>query len=67
MLCCLFIFFTAALWLQGAVTGTPNPEKAVLLLWWNVENLFDADNDPATEDDDFTPEGKLQWTEKESC
>ena len=33
-------------------------------MWWNVENLFDASDDPATDDDDFTPEGKLQWTEK---
>ena len=39
-------------------------EKQVLMLWWNVENLFDAYNDPLTEDDDFTPEGKLQWTAK---
>ena len=33
-------------------------------MWWNVENLFDPGNDPATDDDDFTPEGKLHWTEK---
>ncbi len=33
-------------------------------MWWNVENLFDARNDPATDDDDFTPEGKLEWTER---
>jgi len=39
-------------------------EKSVLFLWWNVENLFDTSNDPHTEDDDFTPGGKLQWTEK---
>jgi hypothetical protein len=33
-------------------------------MWWNVENLFDPHNNPATDDDDFTPQGKLQWTEK---
>jgi hypothetical protein len=35
-----------------------------LLLWWNAENLFDPADDPATEDEEFTPEGKLHWTDK---
>jgi predicted extracellular nuclease len=30
--------------------------------FYNVENLFDTENDPTTQDDDFTPEGKLAWT-----
>lgn len=64
LLCCVFFVFIAALSQSHAISGKSNPEKSVLLLWWNVENLFDARNDPATEDDDFTPEGKLQWTEK---
>ncbi|MEI6848028.1 MAG: endonuclease/exonuclease/phosphatase family protein [Chlorobiaceae bacterium] len=33
-------------------------------MWWNTENLFDTANDPLTDDDDFTPAGKLHWTEK---
>jgi hypothetical protein len=33
-------------------------------MWWNVENLFDTRNDPNTEDDEFTPDGRLNWTEK---
>jgi len=33
-------------------------------MWWNVENLFDPANDPAKDDDDFTPEGSMQWTKK---
>jgi endonuclease/exonuclease/phosphatase family metal-dependent hydrolase len=33
-------------------------------MWWNVENLFDHRNDPATDDDDFTPSGRLHWTSK---
>ncbi|NTU58319.1 MAG: endonuclease/exonuclease/phosphatase family protein [Chlorobiaceae bacterium] len=36
----------------------------LLILWWNVENLFDTRNDPNTEDDEFTPEGRLHWTDK---
>ncbi len=64
LLCCVFLVFIATLSPSHAVSGKANPEKNVLCLWWNVENLFDAYNDPATEDDDYTPEGKLQWTEK---
>lgn len=30
---------------------------------WNVENLFDAFNDPNTNDEDFLPESDKQWTE----
>ena len=29
---------------------------------YNVENLFDTKDDPRTNDDDFTPGGRLQWT-----
>jgi len=32
------------------------------ILFYNVENLFDTVDDPATQDDDFTPGGKLEWT-----
>lgn len=31
---------------------------------YNVENLFDCENDPLTDDDSFTPEGDHQWIEK---
>jgi len=30
--------------------------------FYNVENLFDLEDDPITLDEDFTPEGKQQWT-----
>ena len=29
---------------------------------YNVENLFDVENDTLTLDDDFTPEGEYHWT-----
>ncbi len=41
-----------------------NPRQTLTLLWWNVENLFDTRNDPNTDDDEFTPEGRRAWTEK---
>ncbi|MCS7086054.1 MAG: endonuclease/exonuclease/phosphatase family protein [Bacteroidia bacterium] len=31
---------------------------------YNVENLFDLFDDPKTQDEDFTPSGKLNWTEE---
>ena len=30
--------------------------------FYNVENLFDIENDPVKEDDDFTPTGKQAWS-----
>lgn len=38
--------------------------KELLILWWNVENLFDTRNDPSTDDDEFTPSGRRGWTDK---
>lgn len=32
--------------------------------FYNVENLFDLKDDPEKLDDDFTPAGKQQWTQK---
>jgi hypothetical protein len=60
----VFLFFGIAFCITRSATGSPKPEKSVLFMWWNVENLFDPSNDPATDDDDFTPEGSMNWTEK---
>ncbi|MCC5946239.1 MAG: endonuclease/exonuclease/phosphatase family protein [Bernardetiaceae bacterium] len=38
--------------------------QKVSVAFYNVENLFDIFDDPKTKDEDFTPEGKLRWTEK---
>lgn len=32
------------------------------LMFYNTENLFDTGDDPFTDDNDFTPEGKYHWT-----
>jgi len=37
-------------------------KKEYTFAFYNVENLFDTINDSNTRDDDFTPEGKLQYT-----
>jgi len=34
------------------------------ILFYNVENLFDIQDNPETEDDFFTPDGEFHWTSK---
>ncbi|MBT8178318.1 MAG: endonuclease [Eudoraea sp.] len=34
------------------------------LVFYNLENIFDTQDDPRTLDDDFTPEGVKKWTPK---
>ena len=38
--------------------------KVNTIAFYNLENLFDTENDPITFDDDRTPEGKDHWTEE---
>lgn len=35
---------------------------ALLVMFWNVENLFDPFDDPVKEDAQFTPTGEKHWT-----
>ncbi len=32
------------------------------LMFYNVENFFDTEDDPTTNDNEFTPEGQKRWT-----
>ena len=59
-----FLLFGMAFCISRSATGNIKPEKTLLFMWWNVENLFDPSNDPSTDDDDFTPDGSMNWTEK---
>ncbi len=34
------------------------------IAFYNVENLFDTVDNPLTNDDDFTPKGRLKWNKK---
>ena len=38
--------------------------KVHTIAFYNLENLFDFENDPITFDDDRTPDGKDHWTEE---
>lgn len=39
-------------------------QDSLYALWWNVENFFDTRDDPATNDDEFTPAGDRHWTRR---
>lgn len=47
--------------LFGFAANSQNNPTAYHLLFYNVENLFDPENDAQTEDDDFTPDGGRYW------
>lgn len=53
----LFIFITLCLSVYGQ-----RDSSCLLLSFYNVENLYDPDNDTLFKDDDFTPEGLYHWS-----
>ncbi|MEI8032176.1 MAG: endonuclease/exonuclease/phosphatase family protein [Chlorobiaceae bacterium] len=61
---CLFLLLIALTGIARRCEADSGKNQEVLFMWWNVENLFDTVNDPATRDDDFTPAGKMNWTGK---
>ncbi|HMQ61795.1 MAG TPA: hypothetical protein PKE06_14070 [Flavilitoribacter sp.] len=50
----------ACFFLVAATIG--NTQNAFRVAFYNVENLFDTIDDPITLDEDFTPQGKQNWT-----
>lgn len=41
-----------------------NDSKPYTIAFYNIENLFDIENDPLTNDDDFLPTSRKRWTAK---
>jgi len=41
---------------------TVSAQKRYTIVFYNVENLFDIRDDPATADEEFTPHGDKHWT-----
>jgi len=41
-----------------------NPPENYTIAFYNIENLFDVENDPNTHDDDFLPSAPKGWTRK---
>ena len=42
--------------------ATQNVPKEMAIAFYNLENLFDTENDPNKDDDEFLPTSELQWT-----
>jgi len=49
---------------QQVNSGKKMAKQAFVAMFYNVENLYDTSNDPKTNDDEFTPSGKIPWTEE---
>ena len=58
LLIVLFISFTSIF------SQEKKAYKVNTIAFYNLENLFDTENDPLTYDDDRTPDGKDHWTEE---
>ncbi len=65
-----FSYLIIGVFLIGAscerVASTQNSDvkgSDFVVAFYNVENLFDTSDDPKKNDEDFTPTGKLAWTE----
>lgn len=57
----------ALVWVVVSGSAPQDPGHGLVIGWWNAENLFDTINDPDPvpeegSDDEFTPEGRRQWT-----
>jgi hypothetical protein len=61
---CIFFLLVLTSFFPAQAKGSQEKSTSLLFMWWNVENLFDPVDDPATADDDFTPAGRLHWTSK---
>ncbi|MCK9640934.1 MAG: hypothetical protein M0R39_13595 [Prolixibacteraceae bacterium] len=44
------------------ISGQNKAIKNYRIIFYNTENLFDPFDDPATNDGEYTPEGKCHWT-----
>ena len=57
----LFLFVLYCL----SCSGKPQRNDQVInVMFYNTENLFDINDNPDKDDDEFTPDGARRWTEK---
>lgn len=60
ILCSLLVVFSTSIFTIFA----QNDKTTAIIGFYNVENLFDTENDPLINDEEFLPDGKNQWTPK---
>ena len=58
------LFLIAMAMAATASARAQSEPYVVSAAWWNVENLFDTRDDPATNDDAFTPQGERHWSRR---
>ena len=46
------------------IFSQPAGEQSLMIMFYNVENLFDIYDDPATDDDEFLPRSERRWNYK---
>ncbi len=54
--------FLAGLFFASQTLAQDTENKELDMVFYNAENLFDIQNNPATLDDEFTPSGEKEWT-----
>ena len=59
---CLLVFALITSCTINKNAGDKN--QPLRIAFYNVENLFDLEDDPLTLDEEFTPTGKQEWTEE---
>ena len=55
----VIICILSTYWVNAQKQGT----DYIRLMFYNVENYFDTVDDPTTNDNDFTPDGSMRWTQ----
>ena len=58
------LLLIAAICVPLLLSAQKEQYKVGCIGFYNVENLFDTEDDPTIRDEDFTPEGALNYTEK---
>lgn len=58
------LLFTGLSFLMLQAGGPEKYKKKVTVAFYNVENLFDTEDDPTINDNEFLPEGSYKWTEE---
>lgn len=58
----LLVFFTVVL--SSCSKGKYNKKRNLTIAFYNVENLFDLEDEPGKEDEEFTPESKKKWNKE---
>jgi predicted extracellular nuclease len=64
----ILIFSLTAILISSSVAlfsfGKKKKSKPFRVMFYNVENLFDTEDDPKIDDQDFLPEGELKWNKE---